>query len=74
MYPQAGMPFSRLLTFLEKETPVIHPEYKLSEKAKDSGFDSLFIPHYSTIANRIITDVISNYLSRDKLDKNQEYP
>lgn len=69
-----SLPYSKLLTYVEKEAPVIHPEYKMLEEAKNAGLKHLFIGHYSSWGNKLVADVISDYLLQQKQNAKQEKP
>ena len=59
-------PFSELLEKVEEFALVIHPENGLLNKLKDSTPYSLFTPHYTAEANKIVADNITQFFLRER--------
>lgn len=64
--PWYKLPYSELLKRLEEVASVIHPENRMLDEAKHSTLEALFADHYSATSNRLIAEVITEFILKQQ--------
>jgi hypothetical protein len=62
-----ALDYAALLEEIANNATVIYPEHKLLEEAKGSSLEALYKGHYSPRGNKVIADVISEFLVSSSL-------